>query len=210
LLQLLIPLCETAPYPERMTYRRTIVELGYPVKVREDYSVIVGGRKVKWGFRRRIPGGMGEVVVKEAYDNGNPAPFKVRNLPHATEITVGEGCLPVGRHRMTVEYDLYPQFRGDTLTINLLNGEVSVPVDYVEVVVVSGDTGGVVPLSRGFNVTEVPAFGVVRISGNGPYAGDTVLNVPLKVPKPRVEWHVPALLVAMALLSHVLSSLRRA
>ena len=210
MLHVLISLCETAPYSERMTYRRTIVEVGYPVKVREDFSVVVAGKRVKWGLRRRLPEEMGEVVVNRAYDNGNPVGFSVRRLPSGTEVVIGEGCLPVGRHRMTLEYDLYPRLRGDTLLINLLNGEVAVPVDYVEVVVVPGREGKVVPLSDSFNLTEVPGFGVLRISGDGPYRGDTVLNVRLKVPKPRVAWELPVLLIVIALLLHAALSPRRA
>ncbi len=210
MLQIFVLLCETAPYSEGVTYRRTIVEVGYPAKVREDFSVLVAGRKVKWGLKRVVPKGMGEVVVRGAYDNGNPVPFKVRELPSATEITIGEGCLPVGKHRMTVEYDLYPHFRGDTLTINVLNGELSVPVEYVEVVVVPEREGEVVPLGGEFNVVELPGFGVVRISGGGPYPGDTVLNVSVVVPKPKVAWRVPLIMLAVALLLHAVLGLRRA
>lgn len=191
--------CDTAPYSERMTYRRSIVRLGYPVEVREDYSLIVAGKRLGGPLRRTVPASAGEVEPLRAYDNTRPMPLYYTATDTATLITLGEGCLPPGRHRITLFYRLYP--RRGTLRLNVLNGDFPVPVDYIEVLLLSPDSSPPSTVVAGsLRVAKVPGFPALRLVGDGPYDPDRKLDIVVPLPKAKGDWRLlPLLLLAFLL-----------
>jgi len=209
---LLLALCETADYGESVDYVRVIVRLGYPARVREDYSVLAAGKRIKRGLRRVLPAHYGRVKVAGVYDNTRPMAYSTEITGGGTAVLMGDRCLFPGKHRITLEYEVYPS--SDTLGLNVLNGEFPVPVNYVEVVVIP-DTPKfpVVIPPDGFREEKVQGFYVVRITGDGPFPPGEKVNVGILLPAAdRYARPLPLLLLLATLfVLHVLSvGLRRA
>ncbi len=209
---LLLALCETTDYGEAVDYVRLIVRMGNPVRVREDYSVLVAGKEIRYGLRRVLPASYGRVEVKGVYDNTRPMAYREETTDGSTVIFMGDRCLFPGKHRITLEYEVYP--RSDTLWLGVLNGDFPLPVDYVEVVVVpdTSEFPVVIP-PKGFREEKVQGFYVVRITGDGPFPPGERVNVGILLPSADryARPHLLALLVAFLLVLHVLSAgLRRA
>ncbi|NPA79569.1 MAG: hypothetical protein GXO29_00760 [Thermotogae bacterium] len=207
----LLGICRTASFGEEISYHRLIVRLDYPADVREDFSVAVAGRRIRWGLEREMPLRYGVLQPYAAYDNGNPIPLSVERTETSVVaiLGAGDGCLPVGRHRFTLMYRLYPRLRGDTLILNLRPPSLDLPTDFLEVVLILPEgipSDSIRIIGGNFNVSEAEALSVLRLTAYAP--DDDAEDLVLRLPYRRRE--SPALLLLLIpLLLHAAGFHRR-